>query len=202
MLTQFTQSILDIFAGMGYTGIIILMTIESSFFPFPSEIIIPPAAYLASKGEMNIYLVILCGILGSQIGALVNYYLAYFLGRSVIYRLAETRFARLCMINSEKIKKSEDYFIKYGNSSTFIGRLIPVIRQLISIPAGLAKMNVFYFLFYTTIGAGIWCVILALLGFYFGENQDKILLYSKEIGFGVLAVTVIAIAVLVLRKKK
>jgi membrane protein DedA with SNARE-associated domain len=201
-MENFIRFCLDKFADMGYTGVFILMTIESSFIPFPSEVVIPPAAYLSSKGDMNIFLVIIFGILGSQVGALINYFLAYYLGRVAIYGLASTRFAKICMITPEKIQKSEEYFNKYGSVSTFIGRLIPVVRQLISIPAGLAKMNIFYFLLYTTIGATIWVTILALLGYYFGENQDLIFLYSKEIGIAITVVLIIIIVLYILKKRK
>ncbi|MBP7397642.1 MAG: DedA family protein, partial [Flavobacterium sp.] len=130
-------------ANMNYTNITILMTIESSFIPFPSEIVIPPAAYVASKPEsdLNIFLVVLFGTLGAIIGALINYYLALWLGRPIIYKFADSKLGHLCLLSSEKIKKAEDYFNDHGKVSTFIGRLVPGIRQLISIPAGLAKMN-------------------------------------------------------------
>ncbi len=173
--------LLDFFSSMGYPGIVFLMAIESSFIPFPSEVVIPPAAYLAQKGEMDLFLVVISGIAGSLAGAVVNYVLARTLGRAAIYSLAEKRFARFLLITPEKVMKSEEYFIKYGNISTFIGRLIVGIRQLISIPAGLARMKMGNFLFYTTLGSSIWVIILALLGYYFGEKQEVLERYYKEI---------------------
>jgi membrane protein DedA with SNARE-associated domain len=183
MFSAIAAFFMDRFKDMGYTGIIVLMTIESSFIPFPSEIVIPPAAYLASKGDMNLFLVILSGVVGSIMGALINYFLALFLGRAVIYKLADTKIMHLMMIDRKKIEQSEEYFRKYGNMSTFIGRLIPAVRQLISIPAGLAKMNMKMFLFYTALGSAIWNTILALLGYYFGENEQLFKQYYSEIKY-------------------
>ena len=202
MLDQMVQFILDKFSQMGYSGVTIMMMIESSFIPFPSEVVIPPAAYLASKSELNLYLVILSGVIGSILGALVNYFLAFFLGRAVIYRLAETRFSKLCMINTHKIQRAEQYFNKYGVISTFIGRLIPVIRQLISIPAGLAKMNLGSFVLFTAIGSGIWTVILALFGYYFGENQEYIMENIKIISFGFVLILIIGLSLYYIWNKK
>ncbi len=165
MLETFFQILLDFSADLGYLGILFLMTVESSFIPFPSELAIPPAAYLAYQGEMNIYLVVLFGILGSLIGALINYYLAFFLGRPIIYSLTEKKWAKVFLISSKKIEKAERYFLKYGEASTFIGRLIPVIRQLISLPAGFTKMKLRPFIIYTTLGAGIWVIVLAVIGY-------------------------------------
>ena len=141
MLESFFQILLDFTQGMGYTGVLFLMTIESSFIPFPSELVITPAAYLASKGEMNIVLVVFFGILGSLIGALINYYLAMYLGRPLVYALTEKKFSKILLINSKKLEKAEKFFLKYGEFSTFTGRLIPVVRQLISLPAGFTKMK-------------------------------------------------------------
>jgi len=165
MLESFFQVLLEFTEGMGYFGVFFLMTIESSFIPFPSELVIPPAAYLASKGQMNIFLIIFFGIFGSLIGALINYYLAMFLGRPIIYSLTEKKFTSLLLINSKKLKKAEKFFLKYGEFSTFTGRLIPVVRQLISIPAGFTRMKLIPFMFYTSLGAGIWVVILAVIGY-------------------------------------
>ena len=191
--------LMNTFSKMGYTGIIVLMTIESSFIPFPSEIVIPPAAYLASKGEMNLVLVILAGVFGSIIGALINYFLAVWLGRALIYKLADTKLVHMMMIDREKIEKSEEYFNKYGNMSTFIGRLIPAVRQLISIPAGLARMDLKKFIFFTTLGAGIWNIILALLGYYFGENEALLHLYYEEIKIGIILLVLVAAMYFTLR---
>lgn len=202
MLQQMVEFLLDRFMKMGYTGIIVLMGVQSSFIPFPSEVVIPPAAYLASQGQMNVYLVILCGIIGSILGSLTNYFLAKYLGRSVVYRLADTKLLRLMMINSSKIEKSEAYFNKYGNISIFICTLIPGVRQLISIPAGIAKMNLGNFIFFTALGAGIWTSILAVLGFYFGENQELILAYSKEISIIILLIIIISLSLIIIKYKK
>ncbi|UOD34611.1 DedA family protein [Deferribacteraceae bacterium V6Fe1] len=155
--------------GMGYIGIVLLMALESSFFPFPSEVVVPPAGYLASQGEMNIFLVILAGILGSILGAFVNYYIAYKYGRNLLIT-----YGKYFFINEEKFKKIESFFINHGEISTFVGRLIPGVRQYISFPAGLAKMNLSKFIFYTALGAGIWVVILAYVGYFIGNNIELI----------------------------
>ena len=199
MLSSMIAFLMNTFSKMGYTGISVLMTIESSFIPFPSEIVIPPAAYLASKGEMNLVLVILAGVFGSIIGALINYFLAVWLGRALIYKLADTKLVHIMMIDREKIEKSEEYFNKYGNMSTFIGRLIPAVRQLISIPAGLARMDLKKFIFFTTLGAGIWNIILALLGYYFGENEALLHLYYEEIKIGIILLVLVAAMYFTLR---
>ena len=174
--------------NMNYTNITLLMTIESSFIPFPSEIVIPPAAYVASKPEsdLNIFLVVLFGTLGAIIGALINYYLALWLGRPIIYKFADSKLGHLLLLSSDKIKKAEDYFNDHGKVSTFIGRLVPGIRQLISIPAGLAKMNLGSFILYTTLGAGIWNCILAFIGYLAHGQADLINKYSHELSVIVL----------------
>jgi len=175
--------------NMNYFTITLLMTIESSFIPFPSEIIVPPAAFKAAKGELNIYLVVLFSTLGAILGALFNYYFALFIGRTAIYSFAKTKFARMCLVEPKNIEKAENYFIKNGNSSTLIGRLIPGIRQLISIPAGLAKMKLRNFIFYTTLGALIWNTILALLGYFI--PQQLVETYYKEISFVMIGLGVV-----------
>jgi len=180
-MADFINLILSISNDLGYGGIVFLMAIESSFIPFPSEVVIPPAAYLASQGQMNIFLVIISGVVGSIIGALVNYWLALYLGRVVIYKLADHRFSRYLMISSKSVQKSEEFFLKYGNVSTLIGRLVPVVRQLISLPAGFVKMDFKNFCFYTTLGSAIWVTILAILGYAFGSNQELLAKYYKEI---------------------
>ena len=195
-------------ANMNYTNITLLMTIESSFIPFPSEIVIPPAAYVASKPEshLNIFLVVLFGTLGAIIGALINYYLALWLGRPIIYKFADSKLGHLCLLSSEKIKKAEDYFNDHGKVSTFIGRLVPGIRQLISIPAGLAKMNLGSFILYTTLGAGIWNTILAFIGYLAHGQADLINKYSHELSVVVLALVGLAaiwlIAKTLIKRKK
>jgi len=193
----------SIILKIGYWGVVVLMTIESSFVPFPSEIIIPPAAYLAEQGQFNIYLVIIAGIAGSLLGALINYYLAYTLGRKIIYALAGKRFSKFLLINPGKLVQAEKYFLKYGNLSTFIGRLVPWLRQLISIPAGFSKMDLKRFVFYTSLGSGIWVIILAVLGYAFGSNQALLAGYYKEISlfFIILALTVI-VGIIIKRRIK
>ena len=142
---------------LNYWTITLLMAIESSFIPFPSEVVVPPAAYKAAVNEeLNIYLVVLFATIGANIGALINYYLARWLGRPIVYKFANSRFGHMCLIDEAKVQHAEEYFDKHGALSTFIGRLIPAVRQLISIPAGLARMKLHTFLIYTTLGAGLW----------------------------------------------
>lgn len=151
---------------LNYWVITLLMAIESSFIPFPSEVVIPPAAYMAAAtGEMSLWLIILCATLGALIGATVNYVLALYLGRPIIYRFANSKLGHLCLIDEEKVKLAEHYFDEHGAIGTIVGRLVPAVRQLISIPAGLARMRFGRFLLYTTIGAGAWNCILGAIGY-------------------------------------
>ncbi|PUE65356.1 DedA family protein [Arcobacter lacus] len=166
MLSSIINFIVETVSSLGYFGIFIMMFLESSFFPFPSEVVMIPAGYLASKGEMNIYLVLLFGILGSLAGALFNYYFAIKLGRAFLLR-----YGKYILISEETILKMEEFFKNHGHISTFSGRLIPGVRQYISLPAGLAKMNIFVFSLYTSLGAGIWVLILTILGYFLGNNQ-------------------------------
>lgn len=186
------------YAGnMKYATITTLMTIESSFIPFPSEIVVPPAAYVAgiegsslhttNNYPLNVLLVVLFGTLGAMLGAIINYLLAMWLGRPIIYAFADSRLGRLCLLSSEKVQKAEDYFNEHGKVSTFVGRLIPGIRQLISIPAGLCKMHFGWFLFYTFLGAGIWNLVLALLGYIAHGQMDLIHAYSHELSIIIIA---------------
>ena len=184
-------------ANMNYATIAILMTIESSFIPFPSEIVIPPAAYVANDPSsslhatdsypINVLLIVLFGTLGAMLGAIINYLLAMWLGRPIIYAFADSKLGHLCLLSGEKVKKAEDYFNEHGKVSTFVGRLIPGIRQLISIPAGLSKMYFGWFLFYTFLGAGIWNVVLALLGYIAGGQKELIDAYSHELSIAIMA---------------
>ena len=179
--------------NMNYGTITLLMTVESScFVPFPSEVVVPPAAYKASQpdSDLNIYLVVLFATLGALLGALINYFLAFWVGRPIVYKFADSKLGRLCLLSREKIQKAENYFVKYGSSTTFICRLIPGIRQVISVPAGLAKMRLLPFIFFTTLGAGIWNVILAVLGYLAHGQSDTINQYSKEISYIMLALGV------------
>ena len=205
MLETFFNFCLGITESLGYSGLGILMIIESSFVPMPSEIIIPPAAYLASLGKMNIWLIIIFGVLGSVAGAVFNYFIGYYLGRPVVYKLASSSFAKFLSINPEKILRAETYFLKNSKSATFIGRLIPVIRQLISLPAGFSKMRFLPFIFYTTLGSFIWVSILALLGYFIGYNQELFQIYYKEIIliFGIIgSIWIIFKIYKIIRKKR
>lgn len=152
-----------------YLLVFALMVVESSFIPFPSEVIVPPAAYLArTHADMNVVGVVLAATAGALVGALINYYLSLWIGRPIVYRFANSRVGRACLITPEKVKRSEDYFDKHGALSTFIGRLVPAVRQLISIPAGLARMNIWTFMLFTTLGAMTWNIVLAALGYWLG----------------------------------
>lgn len=155
----------------GYTLVFLLMVVESSFIPFPSEVVVPPAAYLAcTKGDMNVVLVVVVATIGALCGALINYYLSLWIGRPIVYKFADSRLGRACLITPEKVKHAEEYFDKNGAVSTFIGRLIPAVRQLISIPAGISRMNIFTFCLYTTLGALVWNAILGGLGWWLGKT--------------------------------
>lgn len=166
-------------AHLNYWTITLLMTIESSFIPFPSEIIVPPAVYFAMQegSSLNIYLVVLFATIGAFLGATFNYYFALWVGRPIVYKFANSRFGHMCLIDAEKVEQAEQYFDKHGAISTFLGRLIPGVRQLISIPAGLTRMKFSTFTLYTTLGAGIWNIILALLGYMLSLSvpQDELL---------------------------
>ncbi len=192
-MEQFFTFFLDLTRDWGYLGIVLLMTIESSFIPFPSEIVIPPAAYLAYQGEMNIYLVVASGVLGSLFGAVFNYYIAMWLGRPLVYSLVEKRWARLFLLSKKSVEKSERYFVKYGGISTFLGRLLPAIRQLISLPAGFVRMKFGPFVFFTLLGSTFWVCVLAALGYFFGANQELFEQYYSEVAL-VLIALVISIA--------
>jgi membrane protein DedA with SNARE-associated domain len=175
-LYEIIDWIVNTVSTLGYPGVFILMLLESSFIPFPSEVIMVPAGYLAFKGEMHLLPVILCGTLGSLIGALINYFLAIKLGRPLLIR-----YGKFVLFKEETLSRMEEFFSRHGHISTFTGRLIPVIRQYISIPAGLARMNLPIFCFYTSLGAGIWVIILTLLGYYIGENEVLIKAYLRDI---------------------
>lgn len=155
-----------IFDNLNYWTVTLGMALESSVIPFPSELVVTPAAYHAASGQLNVFLVVLFATLGADIGAIINYVASYYLGRPIVYAFANSKFGHACMLNEEKVKKSEDYFNEHGVLATLTGRLVPVIRQLISVPAGLSKMNFFVFLGYTTLGAGIWNCVLAALGWW------------------------------------
>ena len=170
---------------LNYGTITLFMAVESSFVPLPSELILPPAAYLAVQGSLSLPLIIMFSTLGCILGALFNYTLSYFLGRKIIYALAESKWARIFFVTPAKVEHAEQYFLKNGNSSTFIGRLIPGIRHLISIPAGLSKMSLKNFIIYTAIGSAIWNSILTLMSYFLINSWDK---YFKEITWGFILV--------------
>lgn len=197
---QFFQTLFDWYmANLNYFTIALLMAIESTFVPLPSEVVIPFAAYKAAQGSLNFWLVIFSGTLGALIGSLFNYFLAKYLGRYLVYAFADSKMARLFLVNKQKVEHAESYFIRNGKSSTFIGRLVPGIRHLISIPAGLARMNLKDFMLYTFIGAGIWNVILALVGFYAYDIKDKVLPY---LGYILLALGIGFIVYLIIRNRR
>jgi membrane protein DedA with SNARE-associated domain len=198
MIHEIANTIVSYIGDMGYLGIFLLMFLESTFFPFPSEIIMIPAGYLAYQGEMNIYIIILVGILGSVLGALVNYYLAMFFGRKFILK-----YGKYFFIKKETLDKLESFFAKHGEISTFTGRLIPGIRQLISLPAGLARMNIVKFSFYTAVGAGIWVVVLVAVGYLVGSNEALISEYLKSATLiALVSVVLITIFYMVRNKKR
>jgi len=193
---EMIQSVVEWYmANLNYFTVAFLMAVESSFIPFPSEVVVPFAAYKAAEGELNFFGVIIAATIGALIGALFNYYLAKYLGRPLVYKLAGSRAGRLFLLSEEKVRHAEKYFIKNGNSSTFIGRLIPAVRQLISIPAGLSNMNIRSFILYTAAGAGIWNIILAVIGYYVYELRDKIYPYLGHIMIGLGVVFIIYLVV-------
>lgn len=201
--------------NLSYWVVVVFMAIESSFIPFPSEVVVPPAAWKAMDPDsgMSFVLVILFATLGADLGALINYYLAKWLGRPVVYRFADSRLGHMCLIDRAKVEKAEQFFRDHGAASTFFGRLVPAVRQLISIPAGLAGMNVGRFLIFTTLGAGTWNTVLALIGLGIYKYTDlkttndvylQAVKYSHEIGYVLLALAVVVVGVLVYKglKKK
>ncbi len=197
MFQQVVIWIVDIVSLWGYPGIIVLMFLESSFFPFPSEVVVPPAGYLASQGEMSLSLVIASGILGSVLGACFNYWLAVKWGRPLF-----ERYGRYVLLTPAALEKSEKFFAKHGHISTFVGRLLPGIRQYISLPAGLARMNLPLFIAFTSLGAGIWVVVLALSGYLIGNNQELIGQYLHQIMIGIAFLCLVLVAGYVFFRKK
>lgn len=194
---------------LGYPGITLLMAIESSFFPFPSEVVLPPAGYLAAQGRMNAPLALAAGLTGSLIGALFNYYVAVALGRPLLHK-----YHRFLMIRQASLDRAEAFFRRHGEVSTFIGRLIPVIRQLISVPAGLARMRLDRFALYTAVGAGIWCAVLTYVGWYVGRHAEvvtgidqliehpEVQRYASRAALAVLPLVVVVLALYVYRHRR
>lgn len=202
---EFFQSLADWYMNnINYVTIMLLMAVESSFVPLPSEIVIPPAAWKAAAGELNIYLVVLFATIGAILGALFNYVLARWLGRAIVYTFAESKVGRMFLLSKQKVEHAEAYFVRHGKSSTFIGRLIPGIRHLISIPAGLAKMDLKQFILYTAIGSAIWHIILAALSYYLYSQRELFEKYMHELSYAFLFAGVCFVGYLIYRfiKKK
>jgi membrane protein DedA with SNARE-associated domain len=195
----------SLLGNLNYGTILFLMLLESTVVPVPSEFVVTPAAYHAAGGNLDVFLVILFATIGADLGASINYVVAYYVGRPVIYRFANSKWGKMCLLNQEKVEKSEKYFDDHGIVATLTGRLIHGIRHLISIPAGLAKMNYWKFLLYTTIGAGAWHAILAGLGWYLHsivpEDQlnDKITEYADYIKYAIIALVLLAVAYFTLK---
>ena len=204
MFTEIFSFLLD---QLSYLNVFLLMTIESTFIPFPSEVVLPPAAYHAhATGEQNVFLLILVATLGADMGATINYFLAFYLGRPIVYAFANSKWGHRCLLNEEKVRRSEKFFDDHGVVATLTGRLVPVIRQLISIPAGLAKMNFLKFILYTTIGAGLWNCVLAAIGWYLqtivpeDKLMEKVDEYSEHIKVFILAAIAVAVAYFIIKK--
>ena len=193
---------------LSYGIITLLMAIESSFIPFPSEVVVPPAAYMAATtGNQNVLLIILCATIGACLGALVNYWLALYLGRPLVYRFANSRFGHVCLIDEQKVQRAEQYFADHGAVGTFFGRLVPAVRQLISIPAGLSRMPLGRFLLYTALGAGLWNTILAGMGWYIGRHfsgqlEEKVAEYSGELKIAMLMLGTAVVLYLIYKGRK
>jgi membrane protein DedA with SNARE-associated domain len=203
--------ITSLLSNLNYGTILFLMLLESTVIPVPSEFVVTPAAYHAAGGNLNVFLVILFATIGADLGASINYIVAYYVGRPVIYSFANSKWGKMCLLNQEKVEKSEHYFDDHGVVATLTGRLIPGIRHLISIPAGLAKMNYWKFLLYTTLGAGVWNCILAALGWWMysfvpeNELESKIMEYGDYIKYAILGIVLLVIIYFIVRyfvKKK
>ena len=197
--------ITSLLGNLNYGTILFLMLLESTVIPVPSELVVSPAAYHAAGGHLNVFLVILFATIGADLGATINYVAGYYLGRPIIYKFANSKWGKMCLLNQEKVEKSEKYFNDHGMVATITGRLIPGIRHLISIPAGLAKMTYWKFLLYTTIGAGVWNCILAALGWYLhsvvpeDQLETKLEEYGDYIKWGIIAIVVLVIVFFVVR---
>ncbi len=189
-MEQIVNFLVQTIGDWGYIGIFLLMFLESSFFPFPSEVVMIPAGYLAFQGEMNFFIAVFIGVCGSLSGALFNYYLSLYLGRNFLIK-----YGKFVGINEPKLQKFDDFFNTHGEVATFTSRLIPGIRQYISLPAGLSKMNIVKFSLYTSLGAGIWVLILTSLGYFLGQNQELIHKYLTNITIGLLIVIFIGLFV-------
>jgi membrane protein DedA with SNARE-associated domain len=189
--------------NLNYFTVAVLMLIESTFLPMPSEVVIPFAAYKAAQGDLNIFGVVIFGTVGALCGSLINYTLAYYLGRPLVYKFAESKVGRIFLLSREKVEHAENYFIRNGKTSTFIGRLVPGIRHLIPIPAGLARMNLRSFILYTFMGAGIWNIILAIIGYYIYDLREQIFPYLDDILYALGAGFIIYLVIKgIIRKSK
>lgn len=197
MLQTMIQWLVETIGTLGYPGIFLLMAVESSVIPFPSEVVMPPAGYLVSQGRMNPWLVVLTGGLGSLAGAYANYYGARYLGRPLLLQ-----YGRFIGLAESKLDRAEQFFSQHGEISTFVGRLMPVIRQLISVPAGLARMGHARFALYTTLGATIWCAVLAWIGYIIGDNQEMIAAMSRQAVVWALAGCLLLVAAYIWRQTR
>lgn len=204
---MFSTLLNSFLSNLTYPVIFFLMMLESTVIPVPSELVVSPAAYQAATGEMNIWLIILFATIGADCGATINYIAGKYLGRPIIYKFANSKWGKMCLLNQEKVEKSENYFNDHGKMATITGRLVPGIRHLISIPAGLAKMNYWSFLLFTTIGAGLWNCILAALGWYMqsivpkDQLNDKLTEYGHYISYAIVAIILLIIVCVVIKKK-
>lgn len=199
-MTHLLTAIIDWYmAHINYGTVILLMAIESSFIPFPSEVVVPPAAWKAAGGELNVVMVVVAATFGAILGALVNYGLALWLGRPLLYRLADTRWAHMLLVNPESLSRAEAYFVRYGRSSTFMGRLVPAVRQLISIPAGVARMPITPFVLYTTLGAGLWNIVLAALGYFLYSQKELLERYYGLLSYAFAALAACFVLYLVMQ---
>ncbi len=198
----------SLLGNLNYTTILLLMLLESTVVPVPSELVVAPAAYHAAGGHLNVVLVVLFATIGADIGASINYFVARYVGRPVIYRFAESKWGHACMLNQEKVQKSERYFDQHGIAATLTGRLIPGIRHLISLPAGLARMNYWKFLVYTTVGAGLWHTVLAALGWYLhaivpeSELEATIERYNHYIVIAIVTCVAVALLYFIAKSRK
>ncbi|MGC9372618.1 MAG: DedA family protein [Thermovirgaceae bacterium] len=197
ILERFVPWLVEVIGSMGYPGVIALMFLESSFFPFPSEVVVPPAGYLAAGGQMNLLLVILSGITGSILGAVFNYWISLRFGRPFFQRWGKYLF-----ISAKTLDRAEAFFEKHGHISTFIGRLIPGVRQIISLPAGVARMRVDLFLFFTAVGSGIWVTILAVIGYWVGNNQELVMHYLDRATLWMIAGCIVLAVLYMIRHRR
>lgn len=194
---ELINSLISTIGAMGYPGIFLLMAMESSVVPIPSELVMPPAGYLAQRGEMNLLIAILSGTAGSLVGAYINYFAAHYLGRPLLLK-----YGRYFWITEKKFARVEDFFLKHGEISTFIGRLLPVVRHLISLPAGISGLNHLKFSLYTFLGAGLWVTVLTLIGYFIGANQELIRQYAYQALTIVLVLCILLIIVYVRIQKR